>query len=252
MKVMSVSPLTLVVAGDFSVWGMLRDSDPIVKGVMGLLLLVSVLTWTIWLAKSVELRRAQRALEHDVRVMSHALSVSGVSGVLSPAVQAMLEGIRSEMARAGDLRSSVHSDGLKERASLFLQSLEMELAQRMLRGTHAIASIGATAPFVGLFGTVWGIMNSFTGIARAHATNLTVVAPGIAEALLTTAMGLVVAVPAVLIYNSLTRAQARYRALLAKATNATACVLSLELERLGSSAGAGERVLPRREAIHGA
>ena len=84
----------------------------------------------------------------------------------------------------------------------------------MIRGTGILATIGATAPFVGLFGTVWGIMNSFIGISKPHTTNLAVVAPGIAEALLATALGLVAAIPAVVIYNMFSRSIAGYRALL--------------------------------------
>ena len=88
----------------------------------------------------------------------------------------------------------------------------------MLRGTGILATIGATAPFVGLFGTVWGIMNSFIGISKLHTTNLAVVAPGIAEALLATAFGLAAAIPAVVIYNMFSRSIAQYRALYADAS----------------------------------
>ncbi len=92
------------------------------------------------------------------------------------------------------------------------------MARRIARGTGVLATIGATAPFVGLFGTVWGIMNSFIGISEAHTTNLAVVAPGIAEALLATAMGLIAAIPAVVIYNHLVRMISAYRALLSDAS----------------------------------
>ena len=92
------------------------------------------------------------------------------------------------------------------------------MSRQIARGTGVLATIGATAPFVGLFGTVWGIMNSFIGISEAHTTNLAVVAPGIAEALLATALGLVAAIPAVVIYNHLARSIAAYRALLADAS----------------------------------
>ena len=92
------------------------------------------------------------------------------------------------------------------------------MSRRIARGTGVLATIGATAPFVGLFGTVWGIMNAFIGISEAHTTNLAVVAPGIAEALLATALGLVAAIPAVVIYNHLARSIAAYRALLGDAS----------------------------------
>jgi biopolymer transport protein ExbB len=96
--------------------------------------------------------------------------------------------------------------------------VEAAMVRQISRGIGILATIGATAPFVGLFGTVWGIMNAFIGISESHTTNLAVVAPGIAEALLATALGLVAAIPAVVIYNHLARAIAGYRALLGDAS----------------------------------
>jgi biopolymer transport protein ExbB len=103
-------------------------------------------------------------------------------------------------------------DGLKERVASRLERLEAGAGRCMLKGTGMLATIGSTAPFVGLFGTVWGIMNSFIGISRSQTTNLAVVAPGIAEALLATALGLAAAIPAVVIYNHFARQVAGYRA----------------------------------------
>jgi biopolymer transport protein ExbB len=100
-----------------------------------------------------------------------------------------------------------------------------------LRGTGVLATIGATAPFVGLFGTVWGIMNSFIGISKSHTTNLAVVAPGIAEALLATAFGLAAAIPAVVIYNVFARSIAGYRAGLGDAAAEVLRLVSRDLER---------------------
>ena len=100
-----------------------------------------------------------------------------------------------------------------------------------MRGTSVLATIGATAPFVGLFGTVWGIMNSFIGISREHTTNLAVVAPGIAEALLATAFGLAAAIPAVVIYNMFARSISGYRALLGDAAAAVLRLTSRDLDR---------------------
>ena len=110
----------------------------------------------------------------------------------------------------------------------------------MNKGTGALATIGATAPFVGQFGTVWGIMNSFIGISKAHTTNLAVVAPGIAEALLATAIGLFAAIPAVVIYNQFTRSIARYRALLGDASAEVLRLVSRDLDR-----GDGQVRLPK-------
>ena len=104
-------------------------------------------------------------------------------------------------AREASLSGGVADDGFKERIALRLERVEAAMSRQIARGTGVLATIGSTAPFVGLFGTVWGIMNTFIGISEAHTTNLAVVAPGIAEALLATAPGLVAAIPAVVIYN---------------------------------------------------
>jgi biopolymer transport protein ExbB len=120
---------------------------------------------------------------------------------------------------------------VKERVASHLERLEAAAGRRMLKGTGVLATIGATAPFVGLFGTVWGIMNSFIGISKAHTTNLAVVAPGIAEALLATALGLVAAIPAVIVYNHFTRRIAAYKALVADTSAAVMRVVSRDLSR---------------------
>jgi biopolymer transport protein ExbB len=112
-----------------------------------------------------------------------------------------------------------------------LERLEAATGRRMLKGTGVLATIGATAPFVGLFGTVWGIMNSFIGISRSQTTNLAVVAPGIAEALLATALGLAAAIPAVVIYNHFSRQVAAYRALVG---DTSAAVLRLVSRDIGA------------------
>jgi biopolymer transport protein ExbB len=129
------------------------------------------------------------------------------------------------------LSANAHGDGLKERIALQLERLEMAASRKISRGTGVLATIGSTAVFVGLFGTVWGIMNSFIGISNAHTTNLAVVAPGIAQALLATAMGLVAAIPAVVVYNVLTRQTAHYRALLGDASAQIIRLVSRDLDR---------------------
>jgi biopolymer transport protein ExbB len=110
-------------------------------------------------------------------------------------------------------RSTGHaSEGVKERVAIALSRVEARAGRRMAAGTGVLSSIGATAPFIGLFGTVWGIMNSFIGIAQSKTTNLAVVAPGIAEALFVTGVGLVAAIPAVIFYNIIARSTAGFRA----------------------------------------
>jgi biopolymer transport protein ExbB len=218
-------------SSNFTVLGMLAGTDVVVKGVLALLLLASLATWTVWIAKSLELRRARRDLQRDVGRLENGQSLRSLEPLRGVAAAALAAAVRAEMARAGDLRVSACGEGLKERATVRLLSAETELARRMTRGINLVASVGSTAPFVGLFGTVWGIMDAFVGITRSQATNLVVVAPGIAEALLTTAMGLAAAVPAVLIYNAFTRSITGYRAQLADASHALAALLSLEVER---------------------
>ena len=107
--------------------------------------------------------------------------------------------------REASLSGDDYSDGFRERTELRIERVQHAMARRIARGTGVLATIGSTAPFVGLFGTVWGIMNSFIGISESKTTSLAVVAPGIAEALLATALGLVAAIPAVVIYNHLAR-----------------------------------------------
>ncbi len=136
-------------------------------------------------------------------------------------------------AAANEIRFSANlrADGLKERIAWQLERIEMAAGRKISRGTGVLATIGATAPFVGLFGTVWGIMDSFIGISKAHTTNLAVVAPGIAEALLATALGLVAAIPAVMIYNVLARSTTHYRALIGDAAAQVMKLVSRDLDR---------------------
>jgi biopolymer transport protein ExbB len=227
---------------NFTLLGMLSGTDVVVKAVLALLVLASIATWTVWIAKTRELRRARRNLQHDVQLLEHAHSLQAAGPLRGEAATLLAAAVRAEMARAGDMRIPACAEGLKERCTVRLLSAETTLARRMTRGINLIASVGSTAPFVGLFGTVWGIIDSFVGISRSQATNLVVVAPGIAEALLTTAMGLAAAVPAVLIYNSFTGSITGYRAQLADATHALAALLSLAVERaqLGVAGTAAE------------
>lgn len=228
---------SVVVTPNLSVTNMIVEADPLVKAVMAILLLASIATWTILVAKAAQLSSAKRQLRQDVELLDKATSLNDASGVGYSATIAMLELARRELKHAGDLTSPTAAEAVKERLAARLTVVETTAIQSMLTGVNVLASIGATAPFIGLAGTVWGIMNSFIGISRAHATNLAVVAPGIAEALLATAMGLVAAIPAVLIYNLLARSIAGYRRLVSEAAVLTACALSHELENKAELAG---------------
>jgi biopolymer transport protein ExbB len=127
--------------------------------------------------------------------------------------------------------AAADKEGLKERIASRLDRIEAAFGRRISRGTGVLATIGATAPFVGLFGTVWGIMNSFIGISKSHTTNLAVVAPGIAEALLATALGLAAAIPAVVIYNLFARQITSYRAALSDISAEVLRLVSRNLDR---------------------
>jgi biopolymer transport protein ExbB len=208
---------------------MFEAADAVVKAVMIGLAVASVATWTVWLAKSLELAAAGRAARRLLARVAAARSLeeaeAASAGSVSP-VAAMVAAASAERELSGGEGAS-----LTERAGSRLARIEAAASRRMARGTGILATIGSTAPFVGLFGTVWGIMNAFIGIARTQTTNLAVVAPGIAEALLATALGLVAAIPAVVAYNVLARSTAGYRAILADASAEILRHLSRDLDR---------------------
>jgi biopolymer transport protein ExbB len=220
---------------DLSPWGMFMQADIIVKAVMIGLAFASLATWTVWLAKGLELAGAKRRARSATRKLQQADSLDDAMRVIdagwtrSGPVADLVHATDRELKRSLDLSP----DGVKERVSIALSRIEARAGRSMARGTGLLATIGATAPFVGLFGTVWGIMNSFIGISKSHTTNLAVVAPGIAEALLATAIGLVAAIPAVIIYNVFARAIAGYRALLSDASGEVLQHLSRDLEVQG-------------------
>jgi biopolymer transport protein ExbB len=200
---------------DLSPWGMFLNADNLVKAVMVGLAFASVLTWTIALAKWLELLGFKARLRKAHRVIAGARSLAEAADRAED-----VGGAAARLARAAVVeleKSPDRSDreGIRERLAATIERIEATVGRQLARGTGILGTIGATAPFVGLFGTVWGIMNSFIGISKAHTTNLAVVAPGIAEALLATALGLAAAIPAVVIYNYLARSIAGCRALFA-------------------------------------
>jgi biopolymer transport protein ExbB len=218
---------------DLSPWGMFMQADVIVKMVIIGLVFASFVTWTVWLGKGLELAGAKRKARSATRKLQRSETLSEASKAIdaswtrSGAVADLVRAAERELERSSDLSA----EGVKERLAIALSRIEASAGRNMTRGTGLLATIGATAPFVGLFGTVWGIMNSFIGISKSHTTNLAVVAPGIAEALLATAIGLVAAIPAVIIYNVFARAIAGYRALLSDASGEILQHLSRDLER---------------------
>ena len=218
-----------VLPRDLSPLGMFLSADIIVKAVMIGLVFASFVTWTTWLAKTIELVSTRRRLRSAMTTLGSAktLSDAGQSRLSEPGGSFCAEAIAEVRLSTG----AIDKDGLKERVASRLERLEAAFGRRLNRGTGVLATIGATAPFVGLFGTVWGIMNSFIGISRAQTTNLAVVAPGIAEALLATALGLAAAIPAVVIYNLFSRQIASCRAMLGDIAAEVLRLASRDLDR---------------------
>jgi biopolymer transport protein ExbB len=215
---------------DLSPWGMYLSADTVVKAVMIVLAFACVLTWTLWLGKSLEILLAKRRVRVSLRMFKDVRSFAEGADQLAGTPGEVREFLSAAAAELQLSASAIEHDGIKQRVMSRLQRIEAARGRRILRGTGVLATIGATAPFVGLFGTVWGIMNSFIGISKAQTTNLAVVAPGIAEALMATALGLAAAIPAVVIYNVFARSIAGYRAQLGDASAEVLRTVSRELD----------------------
>jgi biopolymer transport protein ExbB len=220
---------TAVLPRDLSPWGMFMNADAVVKVVMVGLVVASIVTWTVWLAKTIELLKARRQVRAALSALGSIQTLSTIkqSNVKEPAASFCVAAIAELRLSDG----ATDKDGLKERIASRLERIEAAFSRRISRGTGVLATIGATAPFIGLFGTVWGIMNSFIGISKSHTTNLAVVAPGIAEALLATALGLAAAIPAVVIYNLFARQITSFRAALSDTSAEVLRLVSRDLDR---------------------
>ncbi|WP_434594340.1 tonB-system energizer ExbB [Pseudomonas sp. R4-83] len=221
---------SLGMAHDLSPWGMYQNADIIVKIVMIGLAIASIITWTIWIAKGFELMGAKRRLRGEIAALKKAATLKEASATAAKEgtlANLLVHDALEEMRLSANSREK---EGIKERVSFRLERLVAACGRNMSSGTGVLATIGSTAPFVGLFGTVWGIMNSFIGIAKTQTTNLAVVAPGIAEALLATALGLVAAIPAVVIYNVFARSIAGYKAQVSDASAEVLLLVSRDLD----------------------
>ena len=217
---------------ELSPWSMFVSASLIVQAIMAGLVFASLVTWTIFIAKFIELFIAKRRLQGGVHSVAGARTLGEASSTLSSDRSVM----RSFVAVAVEeirLSWGLNSDvGIKERVASSFSEITRSEARRVRFGMGMLATIGATAPFVGLFGTVWGIMNSFIGISKLQTTNLAVVAPGIAEALLATAIGLFAAIPAVMIYNHFSRVTREYLDLVGRAGGSVMRQLSRDLDRM--------------------
>ena len=217
---------------NMSPWGMFLEADALVQAVMIGLFLASVVTWTIWLVKNVEMALVRRRVAVSLTRLAAAPSLDAVC-----ADPHRFDARLAAMVQAAALVVEEGENGsnwpVDDQISARLDRHRIAAGRALVRGTGVLATIGAVAPFVGLFGTVWGIMNSFVGIAQANTTNLAVVAPGIAEALLATGIGLAAAIPAVVACNQLRRAGASVKVLLGDA--------AVEIRRLAAAEGRAVR-----------
>lgn len=224
---------------ELSPWVMFMSADIIVKAVMIGLAFASLVTWTVFIAKSIELSVASARLRSALKNVAEVRSLAEAQMALGTK-EGILPSFLTAALREARMSAGLSSDaGIKERAASSFSEIVRAEARRIRIGMGVLATIGSTSPFVGLFGTVWGIMNSFIGISKSQTTNLAVVAPGIAEALLATAIGLVAAIPAVIIYNHFSRVTKGYLELVSRASGAAARLLSRDLDR--SHGGAHSR-----------
>jgi biopolymer transport protein TolQ len=221
--------------GDLSLWSLFMQADIVVKLVMLALILASVWVWAIVFEKSTSLRRANRTADaFEDRFWSggsldELYSEEGEKPEHPMAAvfgAAMAEWRRSARVAGADISRS----GVRDRIDRAMNVTVQREMERMERWMIFLASVGATAPFIGLFGTVWGIMHSFSAIAAQHNTNLAVVAPGIAEALFATAIGLVAAIPAVLAYNKISTDLGRFASRLEGFSSEFSAILSRQSE----------------------
>ena len=221
---------------ELSPWVMFQSADIIVKAVMIGLAFASLVTWTVLIAKSIELSVASTKLCSALKKIAEARSLAEAQMALG-SKEGILPSFLAAALREARMSAGLSSDvGIKERAASSFSEIVRAEARRIRIGMGVLATIGSTSPFVGLFGTVWGIMNSFIGISKSQTTNLAVVAPGIAEALLATAIGLVAAIPAVIIYNHFSRVTKSYLELVSRASGAAGRLLSRDLDRSHGSA----------------
>jgi biopolymer transport protein ExbB len=197
-------------AGKLNVGTMFMDAKPVVKVVMIGLVLASLFSWATLITKLIEFRSLNRTSDSFVEAFRGAKSITDMGRIAQSedfegnplADMAAAAAAEVELSRQAGLKvGGEHRDTTIDRAHSAVGAVQASLARRLSSGMQFLASVGSNGPFIGLFGTVYGIMDSFIGIANTNTTNLAVVAPGIAEALLATGLGLFAAIPSVIFYN---------------------------------------------------
>ncbi|MCU1785291.1 MotA/TolQ/ExbB proton channel family protein [Pseudomonas sp. 13B_2.1_Bac1] len=217
--------------GGLSMGAIASAATPTVKAVMILLVLISIASWSVLVRKLIALRRLFHSTRHAEERLQLAETLESVVEVGDLTVLALLDAAHDEVRRSKSLVAAGLTEGLNARLALTLDRVEEAAARQAGSGVSLFATAASVTPFIGLFGTVWGIMHSFVGIAQANSTSLAVVAPGIAEALLATAIGLVVAIPATVMYNVIGKWVAHYRARLSDCSAHIANLASRDAER---------------------
>ncbi|GAA0555081.1 biopolymer transport protein ExbB [Rhizomicrobium palustre] len=240
---------------DVDAFAMFAGAVPVVKAVMLALILTSFCSWTFFVAKLLQIRGLSQRAAHAAGIVAESHVLEDLRGVKDRVVLEMTEAVQREMSRSSAFIQAGMIEGSKERITDGVVRIEARHVSRVRGGMPMLASVGSVAPFVGLFGTVWGIMHSFMGIAGAGSTSLAAVAPGISEALLATALGLVAAIPATIMYNILTRYLQAYKQNLSECASEVCCMAGREIDSnvLQQDAGS-QRTIPlvaRREALHG-
>jgi biopolymer transport protein TolQ len=227
---------TPLIAAHISPLGLFAQADALVKTIMVLLVLASVATWAIAINKLWRLRRIQKTADQLRDALKGSDGLKQLEQVVQttphdPFAQVHTALVREWSESTGILDNAQQRDSFKERTERVADIAIQHELETLHSGLPVLATVGSVAPFVGLFGTVWGIMNSFQNIAASNNTSLSVVAPGIAEALLATALGLVAAIPAVIAYNRASGVLARYAASLQALTGLIAVQVSRLIER---------------------
>lgn len=222
-------------SADFSIWGMFIEADIIVQLVIVMLVLASFWSWAIMYEKIIRLRKVNAHADQFEEVFWSGNSLDNLFESMQnradhPMAMVFISAMR-EWQRSIAGRSSVGNKlGLQDRIAKVMRVTMNRELERLEHQLGFLATVGSTAPFIGLFGTVWGIMNSFQAIALTSNTSLAVVAPGIAEALMATALGLVAAIPAVMAYNKLSADVERYASRVEGFSEEFSAILSRQLE----------------------
>lgn len=220
----SLSPLALF-----------QHADIVVKTVIILLLLASLFSWIVWVGKLLEIRKKNNLILQSIQTIEQQRHLENNVQLPDHAADLIYQIAKEEYEYAQQKNKFFSEQSIKERVIAAIERIVASEKHHLSLGTSFLATVGAIAPFVGLLGTVWGIMHSFVSIAQSNTSNLSVVAPGIAEALFATALGLFAAIPAVILYNSVVRSITHHTLLVEDNATDILNLLSRDLEDLQGS-----------------